>query len=159
MLAIVLAALAVDVFVDLMPGPVAQETARELAVGAKGADDAGADVLSWLLGEAGLAGDVPETVVTELSRELFTLEEKESLRVSPDGTVVGYVTDKDVEHAYEEAAAALKRNGWTRVQDAGIGAGSFAKAGGACSMCFVSCTEAAGKTAVVVQCVRLETAS
>lgn len=169
---IVACAVAADAVLELAPGPVAQETARALAEGA----DAGSveSALGAVFGAPEENGAADDAAMAELSSELFPLAGKEAVRASPEADVAGYVEEATAHDAFERAATALEGNGWARVDGAqgfrsspgsqslpgSQGAmGSFAKAEGAFSTCFVTCTEVSGKTAVVIQCVRSETTS
>lgn len=91
--------------------------------------------------------------------ELFSVEGFEDVRVSEGGDVVGFLSHDAAGEAFDALKGRLEENGWTFVESGIANAASFAKPGGAYQACFLSCTEVAGTTAVVVQCPRADAGS
>ena len=145
---------AVDGSLEAIPGQVARESAVALAQGpsesSSGEDDRG-------LFDA-FEPSVPDVASAEtIERELFSLADKMDVRMTDEGDVVGYVDDDDADVAFERLSRDLEEKGWSRIEGGHAGAAGFAKDGGECVLCTVSCLEVAGSTSVVVQCVRNDT--
>lgn len=125
-----------------LPGPVAGEVA---------------DVMRD--GEPEPASQTPAadaTLPDSFAEELFGVEGLEDARVSDGGDVVAFLSRGSAEEAFAVLKRRLEENGWTFVESGITNAASFAKPGGAYQTCFLSCTEVAGITAVVVQCPRVD---
>ena len=160
----------------ILPGAVVWETASALrgegpaqngvsagerpsmldASGALGREGTIAGLLGEDIVPSGDGGSSDGAAESTIARDLFSLEGKEDVRISEDGAVVGYLSDADAIAAYETAASELEGTGWTCVSEGSGTAGSFAKDEGAFSLCYVSCVDVAGRSAVVVQCVFAE---
>ncbi len=121
-----------------LPGPVASEVASA-AQGAEGASSSQ---------DSTAGGALPDGFV----EELFDVEGFEDVRVSDGEDVVGFLSHDAAEKAFRDVRGRLEASGWTFVESGLANAASFAKSGGAYQACFLSCTEVAGMTAVVVQC-------
>lgn len=113
---------------------------------AEGALDAVRDVMTAR--DPAVDGVAPEG----FAEELFSVEGFEEVRVSDGGDVVGFLLRDSAEEAFAALKGRLEANGWAFVESGIENAGSFAKSGGVYQSCFLSCTEVAGSTAVVVQC-------
>lgn len=113
---------------------------------AEGALDAVRDVMTAR--NPAVDGVAPEG----FAEELFNVEGFEEIRVSDGGDVVGFLLRDSAEEAFAALKRRLEANGWAFVESGIENAGSFAKSGGVYQSCFLSCTEVAGMTAVVVQC-------
>ena len=128
-----------------LPGPVAGEVAGAVR------DDESEPASQTPAADATLPDGFVE--------ELFGVEGLEGARVSDGGDVVGFLSHDGAEEAFAALKGRLEENGWTFVESGIANAASFAKPGGAYQACFLSCTEVAGATAVVVQCPRVDAGS
>ena len=124
-----------------LPGPVGSEVA--------GAVRESEETLSSQ--DSTTEGALPVGLVDEL----FGVEGFEDVRVSEGGDVVGFLSHDAADETFAALKGRLEENGWTFVESGIENAASFAKPGGAYQACFLSCTEVAGMTAVVVQCPRV----
>ena len=99
--------------------------------------------------------DAANVVLPEgFAEELLDVSGLEGLRVSDGGDVVGFLSRDGADGSFAALKGELEARGWAFVESGIENAGSFAKPDGAYRACFLSCTEVAGMTAVVIQCPR-----
>ena len=102
-----------------------------------------------------LAGEAtgPEAVPSWFVRELFSLDEARSIRVSATGDVVGFVVSSDEKTSMACFREALCQGGWTESETGIEGCSVFMKREGECRWAMVSCVPVGDATSVVVRCV------
>lgn len=152
--AVLFCVVAVDGVLEAVPGSVARESAVALAQGPSESSN-GEDTRELF---DAFGSSVPDAASAEtVERELFSLADKKDVRMTDEGDVVGFVVDDDADVAFERLSRELEEKGWSRIEGGHAGAAGFAKDGGECVLCTVSCLNVAGSTSVVVQCVRSNT--
>ena len=128
----------------------------DCAVGAESvsaSDGAETAPLSAGLSDVGMTqSGAPELVRFE--DELFSLEGFEDVRAAEEGTLVGFVISRPGDRAFAMVRDLLEVEGWVCVESGSETSASFVKQKGVYRWAFVSCTEVAGSTSVVVQCAR-----
>lgn len=92
-------------------------------------------------------GAVPEW----FSDEVFDVAGKTDLMANGDWSVVSWTEREDAPAVLEEVAASLRARGWAVVESGMEQVVTCVKEEGRCQWLWLSCTEVAGETSVVVQ--------
>lgn len=75
------------------------------------------------------------------------------LRVSENGTVIGYVVDSPSETAAGDVRSRMAQGGWREVPLGSVEGATYVKDGGKCGWTLVTCTQVGSATHVVYRCV------
>lgn len=106
--------------------------------------------LKTVLGEAETS-DMSSILPDDFEREVMSLADRDAVRVSEGGGVVGFRAEDQVEGVFEECASRLAERGWARIESGNELFASFIRAEGPYTWLYLSCVPIAGGTSVVIQ--------
>lgn len=86
--------------------------------------------------------------------ETFALTDFEDLKCSADGSVLSFVVKSSSNQAFRDVRTRLEQSGWVCQESGAPNMASFFKATGRYRWMFVSCSQAGGRTSVVLQGIR-----
>ena len=96
------------------------------------------------------------SVLEAFEQEVLSLAAYSELRTTAEACVVGFIANESAEKTFSDLTQTLERGGWTAIASGSATAGSFAKSTGAYRWIFVSCSDIAGTTSVVIRCAQQE---
>lgn len=89
-------------------------------------------------------------------QEVLSLAAYRELRLAAEVCVVGFTADGSAEKTFSDLSQTLERGGWTAITSGSATAGSFVKSTGTYRWIFMSCSDIAGTTSVVIRCAQQE---
>ncbi len=95
----------------------------------------------------------PEAVPSWFAQELFPLDGARDVRVSAEGSVVGFVVPSGEESSMARFREELQQVGWTEAETGIEGCSVFVKGEGTCRWAMISCIPVGDATSVVARCI------
>lgn len=99
----------------------------------------------------GIADAGGAAVPDAFAQEIGLLSGARDVRVSADGSVVGYMVDDACESVLERLNERMESLGWSSVSLGGASGATYVKASGACTWALVTCLQVEGATSVVAR--------
>ena len=101
--------------------------------------------------EARLDG-VASTVPVQFAEEAGLPSDARDVRVSDDGTVVGFAVDSEPDEAIASINEIMETKGWTAIDLGGIDGETYVKNEGPYAQVVMTATQVGGSTSVVMRC-------